>query len=79
VALLKDELEFQIEDTGVIVHTDKGKVKVEFNQKRFRPAEVPILMADTEKIQKIGFKVNYKLEDVIKDQLDFYANAENRY
>jgi GDPmannose 4,6-dehydratase len=53
VALLKDELEFQPGDRGVIVHTDKGKVKVEFNPERFRPAEVPILMADTDKIRKI--------------------------
>jgi GDPmannose 4,6-dehydratase len=78
-ALLKDELEFQLEDGGVIVHTDIGKVKVEFNPDRFRPAEVPILMADTDKIQKIGFKVNYKLEDIIQDQLNFYQKKENRY
>lgn len=77
-ALLKDELEFLPEDLGVIVHTDKGKIKVEFNQDRFRPAEVPILMADTGKIQKIGFKVSYKLEDIIQDQLNFYLKAENR-
>lgn len=78
-ALLKDELEFQLQDEGVIIHTDKGKLKVEFNSKRFRPAEVPILMADTDKIQKIGFKVNYKLEDIIHDQLKFYEKPENRY
>ncbi len=77
-ALLKDELEFKLEDKGVIVHTDKGKIKVEFNPERFRPAEVPILMADTDKIQKIGFKINYMLEDVIQDQLNFYLKAENR-
>lgn len=78
-AILKDELEFQIEDEGVIVHTDNGKVKVEFNPDRFRPAEVPILMADTDKIQKIGFKVNYRLDDIIQDQLNFYLKEENRY
>ncbi len=55
------------------------KVKVEFNPDRFRPADVPILMADTDKIQKIGFKVNYKLGDIIQDQLDFYQKAANRY
>jgi GDPmannose 4,6-dehydratase len=79
VALIKDELEFQLEDQGVIVHTDNGKVKVEFDKDRFRPAEVPILMADTNKSQKIGFKVNHELEDVIQDQLNFYLKAENRY
>lgn len=79
IALLKDELEFQLEDEGVIVHTNKGKVRVEFNPNRFRPAEVPILLADTDKIQKIGFKVNHKLEDIIQDQLNFYQKKENRY
>ncbi|MEE9474119.1 MAG: GDP-mannose 4,6-dehydratase [Candidatus Hydrothermarchaeaceae archaeon] len=78
VALLKDRLEFQLKDRGVIVHTDKGKVKVEFDRDRFRPAEVPILMADTNKIQKIGFKVTHRLEDIIQDQLNFYMKAENR-
>lgn len=78
MALLKDGLEFQPEDKGIIVHTDKGKVKVEFDRDRFRPAEVPILMADTDKIQKIGFKVSHRLEDIIQDQLNFYLKAENR-
>ncbi|MEE8402493.1 MAG: GDP-mannose 4,6-dehydratase, partial [Candidatus Hydrothermarchaeaceae archaeon] len=31
VAILKDELEFQLEDGGITVHTNKGKVKIEFN------------------------------------------------
>jgi len=78
MALLKDRLEFQPKDKGVIVHTDKGRVKIEFDRNRFRAAEVPILMADTDKIQKIGFKVNYRLEDIIQDQLNFYLKAENR-
>jgi GDPmannose 4,6-dehydratase len=78
-ALLKDELEFRLEDEGIMVHTDKGNIKIEFNPERFRPAEVPILMADTDKIQKLGFEVNYTLGDVIQDQMDFYLKPENRY
>lgn len=76
--ILKNDIEFQLEDGGIIVHTDKGEVKIEFDSKRFRPAEVPILMAETKKIQKIGFKVEYKLDDIIKDQLNYFLVTENR-
>ncbi len=78
VALLKDELQFQSEDKGIIVHTDKGKVRIEFIPERFRPAEVPVLMADTRKVQKLGFKTKSSLEDIIKDQLNYYLKRENR-
>jgi GDPmannose 4,6-dehydratase len=51
---------------------------VEFNPQRFRPAEVPILLADTEKIQKLGSKVQYSLSEVVKDQLNYFMKKENR-
>lgn len=76
--ILKGELEFTAEDEGVEVETDKGKVRIEFDQKYFRPAEVPILLSDTRKIQALGFKVNYQLKDIIRDQLNFYLKEENR-
>jgi GDPmannose 4,6-dehydratase len=77
--LLEEEIEFTIEDKGIWVYTDKGKIIVEFNPDRFRPAEVPILLSDTRKIQDIGFDVEYKLEEVIKDQLNHFINKDNRY
>ena len=55
--LLEHEIEFTIEDEGVWVYTDKGKIPVVFDPKRFRPSEVPILMADISKIKRLGFKV----------------------
>jgi len=76
--LLEEEIEFTIEDKGIWVSTDEGKVPIEFNPERFRPAEVPILLSDTRKIQDIGFNVEYKLEDVIKDQLNYFIKKENR-
>ncbi len=76
--ILKDELEFAVEDEGIEVETDKGKVRIEFDQKYFRPAEVPILLSDTRKIQELGFEVTYELKDIIKDQLNFYVKEENR-
>lgn len=76
--LLTDELEFALEDKGIWVYTDKGKIPIEFDPGRFRPAEVPILLSDTRKIQQLGFKVTHKLEDIIKDQLNFYLKPSER-
>jgi len=76
--LLENEIEFTIEDEGVWVHTDKGKIPVVFDPKRFRPSEVPILMADISKIKGLGFKVEHKLTDIIRDQLNYFLKPENR-
>ena len=76
--MLKDQLEFQIEDKGIIVETDKEDITVKFNPNRFRPAEVPILLSDTSKFQKLGFKIDHSLSDVIKSQLNYFMKQENR-
>ena len=76
--MLQGELEYTIKDKGIYVYTDKGKVTVEFNPDRFRPAEVPILLSNTEKIQKLGSKIEYKLNNIIKDQLNYSLKKENR-
>ena len=77
-ALLRGELEFTLEDEGIWVYTDKKKILIKFNPNRFRQAEVPILIADSSKAEKIGFKITHPLKDVIKDQLNYYINPENR-
>ena len=69
--MLEEDLEYSITDKGINVLTDQGKIVVEFNPDRFRPAEVPIMLADTRKIQKIGAKTNYSIKDIINDQLNY--------
>ncbi len=76
--LLEDEIEFNLKDEGIWVHTDKGKIPIVFDPTRFRPSDVPILMADTTKIQKLGFKVEHNLKDIIRDQLNYFLKKENR-
>jgi len=76
--MLRGELEYALEDEGLRIKTDKGHITVLFDRSRFRPAEVPILMSDTEKIRQIGFKVTRSLEDIIRDQINYYLNPENR-
>jgi GDPmannose 4,6-dehydratase len=76
--MLQEELEFGIEDGGIRVYTDKGKIPILFDQGKFRQVDVPILFSDCRKIQEIGFRVSHKLEDIIDDQLNYFSRAENR-
>lgn len=70
--LLDGEIEFTAEDRGITVFTSQGRVAVEFDAERFRPSDVPILMASTKKIDKLGFRTGYDLKDIINDQLNYY-------
>lgn len=76
--MLEGELEYDLKDVGLILKTDKGNITVEFDPKRFRPAEVPVLMSDTRKIQELGFRATRSLLDIIRDQANYYFNPENR-
>jgi len=76
--LLSGELSYSLADRGLIVYTDKGEITIDFDEKRFRPSDVPVLMADTSRIQKLGFDVKYTVRDIIRDQLNYYLSAENR-
>lgn len=76
--MLEDQLEYILSDKGIIVETDKEDIKIQFDAERFRPAEVPILLADTSKIEKLGCKIEYSLSDVINDQLNYFIKKENR-
>lgn len=76
--LLENEIKYTLDDKGIIVNTGNDKIKIEFNPKRFRPAEVPILLSDTQKIQKIGTAIKYSLKEIINDQLNYFLKKENR-
>jgi GDPmannose 4,6-dehydratase len=76
--MLEGNLEFNVEDEGILVHTDKGQILIEFDRERFRPADVPILMSDTGKIQKLGYKVQHTLQDIVNDQLNYFLDKKNR-
>ena len=45
---------------------------------RFRPAEVPILLSDTTKIEKLGFNAKCSLKEVVNDQLNHYLSEKER-
>lgn len=72
--MLDNKLEFQLSDIGIVVTTDKGKITVEFDKERFRPAEAPMLLTKTVKIRELGFKISHTLKDIINDQLNYFLN-----
>lgn len=76
--LLDDEISYNIDDKAIIVKTNDKDIKIEFDPTRFRPAEVPILFSNTEKIQKLGAKTEHTVQDIIKDQINFFIKKENR-
>ena len=76
--MLKGELEYILKDKSVVVKTDKGNITIEFDPQRFRPVEVPILMSDTRKAQELGIKTARTLDDIIRDQINYYLNPANR-
>jgi GDPmannose 4,6-dehydratase len=76
--LLNGDLQFSIDDKGLLIQTAKGMVRVEFISERFRPSDVPILLASTKKIQKLGFTTKYSLRAIVDDQLNYYLDPARR-
>lgn len=76
--LLEGAIEFAAGDQGIIARSGDKKIPILFDPERFRPAEVPILFADTTKIRRLGFSSTYSVEDIIRDQLNFYMDEKKR-
>jgi GDP-mannose 4,6-dehydratase len=72
------ELEYDLTDQGLVVETNKRSFKIEFDESRFRPSDVPILLSNTNKIKELGFEPKRSLHDIIQDQINHYLNYENR-
>lgn len=76
--LLENEIDFELKDAGVNVRSGAKIIPIEFDPDRFRPAEVPILFADTTRIKKLGFASTYSVEDIIRDQLNYFMDEKRR-
>ena len=75
--ILGGALQYDLSDKGILVRTNKGDITVTFDKERFRPSDVPILLSDTAKIERLGFKVQHGLKNIIRDQLDYWETGEN--
>lgn len=76
--MLRSELEFSAQDGGVKAKAGDKEIKIVFDLQRFRPAEVPILLSDTKKIESLGFQKEHTVRDIIRDQLDHYLAETER-
>lgn len=76
--MLRGELFFDLGDKGLVIGTDKGEIKILFDEKRFRPSDVPILLSNPDKISKLGYKIEHSLKDIINDQINYYMDNDNR-
>ncbi len=76
-ALLFGGLDFVPEDEGLILETERGEIRVLFDQERMRPSDVPILLCDATRAKALGFKVTKTLSEIIKDQINYYLAPEN--
>lgn len=74
--ILNDNLNYSIKDKKLVVKTQKEDIIIEFNPDRFRPSDVPILLSDTTKIQKLGAKTEYNLKDIINDQITYFTTKQ---
>ena len=73
--MILGELEFSLADEGLIINTNKRKFKVQFDPGRFRPSDVPILLANIKKIKQLGFAPKKEVADIINDQINYYLRS----
>ena len=76
--MFRGELEYDLTDRGLVVETNKRSFKIEFDESRFRPSDVPILLSNINKIKELGFASKRSLQDIIQDQINYYLNYDNR-
>ncbi|MFH0967809.1 MAG: GDP-mannose 4,6-dehydratase [Methanobacteriota archaeon] len=74
--IIQGDISFSPSDLGVVAYSGDEQIKIEFDANKFRPVDIPILIADTSKISKIGYRPTRLLRDIIKDQLRFYQTGD---
>jgi len=76
--MLNNEISFGLEDGGIMVKTEGTDIRIAFDPQRFRPSEVPILFADNTKIKGLGFQVRHHIRDIVRDQMNYFMDSNNR-
>lgn len=77
--LLDEEISFSLNDEGIKITTNKGNIILKFDVEKFRPVDVQVLLSYPKKAkEKLGWESKRKLTDIIRDQINYYLNPENR-
>ena len=71
-AFLSGEVDFTLHDEGLIISTDKGTIPVRFDPSRFRPSDNPFMLADTKKMQNLGYRSLVSIPEIAADQVNSY-------
>lgn len=62
----------------ILISLSKKKIRVKTDEKRNRPAEIPILRGDNSKIKRtIGWKPKISIETTLEDTLNFWRSKYN--
>ncbi len=70
--MIKEKIDFGIEDEGIIVETKQGKIEILIDEKKLRPSDTPILLCDNTKIKELGFEINFTLREIIQEMFEYY-------
>lgn len=62
----------QVLDTLISLSTEKDKIKIIEDEKRFRPVDEPVIWGDNSKLRALGWKPNIPLEQTLNDVLDYF-------
>lgn len=68
--LLENEITFGLDDEGIIIHGPDRPLFVEFDPSLHRVSEVPIMLSDSSRIQKLGARYDTGLREIISELLD---------
>lgn len=72
--MLNGGLCYDLKDSGLNLYTPQGMLKVMFDPGRYRPADVPLLISDPTKAEKLGFRITRSLQDIVHDQVAYFKN-----
>jgi len=75
VLLMQDETSYTLEDEGIWVETDRGRLPIYFDPARFRVQDVPVLLSETSKAARLGFHVEKRLKEIILEQVNQYLGV----
>ena len=75
--IIEGDISFSQSDGGIIAYSGSNQIQVQFDADRFRPVDIPILIADARKITTIGYQPVCSLRTIIQDQLTFYQQTSS--
>ncbi len=70
--IAENESLFTLKSGGIRVKTDKGIIPIVFNQELYRPSDNPFIVADIEKLKRLGYEPIKKIHDIAFDQVQSF-------